>query len=284
MKQFIEIKRGAEMPRLGMGTWFLGENPHRRNQEIEALRGGIEAGIHLIDTAEMYGSGRSEEMIGEAIAPCNREELFLVSKVYPQNAGKARLEKSLDQSLRLLGTDYLDLYLLHWRGGIPLRETVECMEAMVKKGKIKNWGVSNFDKTDMEELWRVPNGQNCAVNQVLYHLGSRGIEYDLLPWQREHHVPVMAYCPLAQAGSLRRGMVSNHALKQVAEKHNISVMQLLLAFVLQDENVIAIPRSCKKEHVLQNAAVRDLELTKEDMEILNQAYPSPTRRVPLDIV
>ena len=136
----------------------------------------------------------------------------------------------------------------------------------------------------MEELWRVPNGQNCAVNQVLYHLGSRGIEYDLLPWQREHHVPVMAYCPLAQAGSLRRGMVNNHALKQMAEKHNISVMQLLLAFVLQDENVIAIPRSCKKEHVLQNAAVRDLELTKEDMEILNQAYPSPTRRVPLDIV
>lgn len=284
MTKFIKLKNGDTIPRLGMGTWFLGEKQKTREQEIDALQAGIKARVTLIDTAEMYGNGKSEVLIGEAIKPFDREKLYLVSKVYPHNAGRGKISRSLDQTLEHLGTDHLDLYLLHWRGSIPLRETVECMEEFVQQGKIKSWGVSNFDTDDMEELWSVPNGNHCVVNQVLYHLGSRGVEYDLLPWMVQHNVSLMAYCPLAQGGNLRKEMQRNPILLKIAEKHGITVMQLLLAFVLQNEHMIAIPRSGKKEHVLENTAVQGVTLSKEDLADLNKAYPAPGMKMQLDIV
>lgn len=284
MEKYIQLKNETFMPRLGMGTWFLGENPHTRESEKEALRTGIEAGMCLIDTAEMYGDGLSEQLIGQVIREYDRQSLFVVSKVLPSNAGRKRIKKSLDHTLKLLRTDYLDMYLLHWPGSIPLEETVMCMEEFVTEGKIRAWGVSNFDTDEMKELMGVPNGDRCAVNQVLYHLGSRGIEYDLLPWQEKRQIPVMAYCPLAQAGSLRNDIIKNKKLMCIAKKHGITVMQLMLAFVLHRESVIAIPRSKKKEHVLENAKVWDITLDKEDMEIINIEFPAPNRKIPLDIV
>ena len=203
----ITLASGATVPALGQGTWYLGDDPAARAREISALRTGVGAGMRLIDTAEMYGGGRSEKLVGEAIANTPREELFLVSKVLPENAGEKHIFQCCDATMKRMGVDYLDLYLLHWRGSVPLAETVRCLEQLKEMGKIKNWGVSNFDIDDMEELWRIPQGRNCQVNQVLYHMGSRGIEYSLLPWMREHQVALMAYCPLAQGGSLRRGLL-----------------------------------------------------------------------------
>lgn len=284
-KEFtLTLKNGVSMPRLGMGTWFLGENPRAEQTEIDALRAGLDNGMQLIDTAEMYGEGRSERLIGKAIRGYDRKDLFLVSKVYPHNAGRKHMFHSLEQSLANLGTDYLDLYLLHWRGSVPLKETVECMEQLVQEGKIRSWGVSNFDTDDMEELFSVPNGCHCAVNQVLYHLGSRGIEYDLLPWLTQHQIPVMAYCPLAQGGELRRGLLKAPVVQKVAKAHSVSEMQVLLAFVLRQKNVIAIPRSGHAEHVLENMQAADLELTCEEYARLDQAFPAPNRKTYLDIV
>ena len=284
MQNDIKLKDGTLLPRIGMGTWLLGDKTENRQQEIEALQTGIDMGIKVIDTAEMYGRGRSEQLVGQAISKYNREDIFLVSKVFPHNAGRQSIGKSLRQSLNFLNTEYLDLYLLHWRGSIPLRETVECMEELASEGKIRRWGVSNFDVDDMEELINIPGGENCAVNQVLYHLGSRGVEYDLLPWLEQHDIPLMAYCPLAQAGDLREELLGSRELQNIAEKYQISVVQLLLAFVLQKKNVLAIPRSGKREHVLANWAVRDLILEQEDLQIIDEAFPAPTRKVPLDVV
>lgn len=283
-KYTLKLNKGMEIPRLGMGTWFLGENKKTEEQEIKALRAGIDAGIQLIDTAEMYGSGKAEQLIGKAIQGYERDKLFLISKVYPHNAGRKHIFKSVQQTLKNLKTDYLDMYLLHWRGAIPLEETVACMEQLVKEGKIKSWGVSNFDTDDMEELFEIPEGTHCAVNQVLYHLGSRGVEYELLPWLEEHHVPLMAYCPLAQAGELRKELLENQTVKQIAEQHGVNEMQILLAFVLHQENVIAIPRSGKAEHVLQNQMVWDITLSDEEYAALNAAYPAPAYKTYLDIV
>ena len=284
MLDTIVLKNNVIVPRVGMGAWCLGDNPSTYDRELEAIQAGLDAGIKVIDTAEMYGNGRSEMLVGQAIKEYIREDLYLVSKVLPSNAGRQRIRKSLNQSLKLLGTNYLDLYLLHWRGMVPLRETVECMEELVAEGKIRSWGVSNFDMDDMEELMRIPGGENCAVNQVLYHLGSRGVEYELLPWLTQHDIPLMAYCPLAQAGGLRTELLGSRDLIRIAEKYQISVVQLLLAFVLQKENVFAIPRSSRKEHILANWKVCNLVLGKEDMEIIDQAFPAPGHRVPLDIV
>lgn len=283
-KDTLTLNNGMKMPKIGMGTWFLGENKKTEETEIEALRAGIDAGIQLIDTAEMYGNGRSEKLIGKAIQGYDREKLFLVSKVLPNNAGRMRIFKSVQQTLKNLKTDYLDMYLLHWRGGIPLEETVSCMEQLVKEGKIKSWGVSNFDTEDMEELFQIKEGKHCAVDQVLYHLGSRGVEYDLLPWLEEHHVPLMAYCPLAQAGTLRRGLLENKVVKQVAQNHGVSEIQILLAFVLRQKNVIAIPRSTKADHVLQNQEACKIILTGEEYAMLDAAYKAPTHKTYLDIV
>ncbi|MCR4744955.1 MAG: aldo/keto reductase [Lachnospiraceae bacterium] len=284
MENEIKLRNGMLMPRLGMGTWYIGEDRASEKEEIEAIRAGLDAGQSLIDTAEMYGNGASERLVGKAIEGYSRDKLFLVSKVLPHNAGRKNIFDSLEASLKRMGTDYLDLYLLHWIGSVPFEETVECMEKMVKDGKIRSWGVSNFDTSDMKELFEIENGTNCVVNQDLYHLGSRGIEFDLLPWMRENNVALMAYCPLAQGGDLRSELLSNESVKKVASKHGISEIQTLLAFVLHEKNAIAIPRSGKKEHVLANWEVRNIELDEEDMDLLNRAYPKPNRKMHLDVV
>lgn len=284
MERRVTLPDGTFVPAIGQGTWFLGEQRSQMEQEKEALTSGVAAGMTLIDTAEMYGSGKAESLIGKTIAGMDRSSLFLVSKVYPHNAGRKNIFKSCMASMERMGTDYLDLYLLHWRGGIPLEETVACMEQLKKEGKIRRWGVSNFDTSDMEELWSVPGGKNCAVNQVLYHVASRGIEYDLLPWMRERHVPLMAYCPLAQGGDLRRGLYENAVLKKIASSHGASISQVLLAFVVRDGSTIAIPRSSRKEHTLDNADADGLVLTEAELSELDREFPAPARKVYLDIV
>ena len=262
----------------------MGEHETKRSSEIEALRWGIEHDMTLIDTAEMYGEGASEELVGEAIAPYAREQLTLVSKVYPWNAGMDRIFDSCEQSLKRLGTSYLDLYLLHWRGSIPLAETVSCMEQLVRNGMIRRWGVSNFDTDDMEELYRVPNGDHCQTDQVLYHIGSRGTELHLQPWLREHQTPLMAYCPLGQGGTLNSGMTKNTVLKQIAERHQASVFQIMLGFVLRNGNVCAIPKAGRTSHVKANREAADITLSPQEIEQLNSAFPAPKHSVGLDMV
>lgn len=278
----ITLAAGDIVPALGQGTWYLGDDPAQRAQEVSALRTGMGAGMRLIDTAEMYGDGRSEKLVGEAIAAAPREELFLVSKVLPENAGEKHIFQCCDATMNRMGVDYLDLYLLHWRGSVPLAETVRCLEQLKELGKIKNWGVSNFDIGDMEELWRIPGGRNCQVNQVLYHMGSRGIEYSLLPWMREHRVALMAYCPLAQGGALRRGLLTDPAVLAVAEKHRATPIQVLLAWCIRDGNTIAIPRTGHPDHTLENAGANALLLDEEDLALIDRQYAPPTRKMPLD--
>lgn len=282
-KYRVKLPDGTLVPRLGQGTWHLGENPARRKSEIETLKFGIELGMTLIDTAEMYGNGSSEILVGEAIKGI-RDKLFIVSKVYPHNAGLKNIFKSCENSLKRLNTDHLDLYLLHWRGSIPLEETIEGMEKLIKGGKILRWGVSNFDIDDMKELFKLVNGKHCTTNQVLYHLGSRGIEYDLLNWQEENHMPIMAYCPMAKAGELRRGLAENSTVRDIAAKYGVKPLQILLAWCMRSNNVIAIPKSSTKEHVLENAQSNFVELTEEDLQQLDTAFPKPHKKVPLDIV
>ena len=275
---------GTTMPRLGQGTWYLGEKSSARKEELAALRTGIEKGLTLIDTAEMYGEGLSERLVGEAIAPYARETLHLVSKVYPWNAGRKDIFTACENSLRRLNTEYLDTYLLHWRGSVPLEETAECMEELVCQGKIRSWGVSNLDLEDMEELWESGSGQHCRVNQCLYHLASRGVETVLLPWMRQHDMPLMAYCPLAQGGTLRSRMLQSSVLQELASGKNCTVWQLMLAFLLSDPYVIAIPRTGKAHHAEENAAAAAIVLTDEEKQLLNAAFPAPKRREMLDIM
>ena len=274
---------GVPAGRIGQGTWCLGEDPATQKQELAALRTGIEAGMTLLDTAEMYGDGASEALVGQAVRPYARETLYLVSKVYPFNAGRANIFASCEASLRRLGTDYLDLYLLHWRGRVPLAETAECMEELKAKGRIRAWGVSNLDTDDMRELLAVPGGANCAADQLLYHLGSRGIEYDLMPLLAEHGIAVMAYCPLAQAGRLRRGLSNNAAVQSVAAAHAASAQQVLLAFLLTRPDVVPIPRTAHAAHAAANAVAADLTLTPAELAALEAAFPAPDHKVELDM-
>ena len=283
MNHQVTLRNGITVPALGLGTWYLGENAATYAQEKKALSAGIDAGMTLLDTAEMYGGGAAEDLLGDVIRKYDREKLYIVSKVLPGNANRRHLNDALRDSMDRLGVDYLDLYLYHWRGGTPLAETVACLEEAKAAGKIRAWGVSNFDISDMEELWQVPGGKNCLVNQVLYHVGSRGIEYSLLPWMREHNVALMAYCPLAQAGSLRRGLMTNPALKAVAERHQATVAQVMLAFAIRDGHTIAIPRSAHAGHTLENAGADAITLTPEDLAQIEAAYPAPTRKEWLDM-
>ena len=283
MKHIVKLKNGAEVPALGLGTWYLGDDAGRRASEIAALRTGIEKGMTLIDTAEMYGGGRSERLVGEAIKGTERGRLFIVSKVLPNNAGRRGIFRSCEESLQRLGTDYLDLYLLHWRGSVPLAETVECMEKLERDGMIRGWGVSNFDTDDMEELRRVKGGDGCLVNQVLYHAASRGIEYSLLPQMRERGVALMAYCPLAQGGSLRRGLFRSRALNDIAARRGATVAQILLAWAIRDGNTVAMPRSSSPEHTAENAGADTIELTAEELAAIDREFAPPRRKEPLDI-
>ena len=271
------------LPALGIGTWEMGDDPKLHDEEIAAIRAGLDAGLSVIDTAEMYGNGRSEELVGEAIKPYPRAKIFLISKVLPQNASAKRMRQSLQNSLQRLQTDYLDLYLYHWRGMVPLSETVSELQALQNEGLIRSWGVSNFDLDDMQELWQLPEGQNCVVNEDLYNLETRGIEYSLLPWQREHHVPLIAYSPLGRGPKMGSTMMKNEAVLQVAEEHQASTYQILLAWVMQQPDVLAIPKSSSSKHLLSNLKALDIELTPEDLQILEKAYPKPEHKEPLAI-
>ena len=285
----LRLPDGAEMPRLGQGTWQMAEDDTRAAREIAGLRHGFELGFRLIDTAEMYADGRSELLVGQALRGFPREQQFIVTKVLPQNANRRRIFSSLDRSLAHLGTDWVDLYLLHWRGDADLSEAVACMEELKQQGKIRRWGVSNFDVQDMEDLWRVPDGRNCCVNQILYNLGSRGIEYDLLPWQREKNIPLMAYCPVGQAGALvtqdrvsKEQMVRDDNVRAVAAAHGCSIVQVLLAFVLRLPDMAAMPKAVGFDHIDENWAVRGITLTDEDLDRLSRSFPAPTAKLPME--
>ncbi|MFB8372424.1 aldo/keto reductase [Paenibacillus taichungensis] len=279
----IQLPDGTTLPAIGQGTWYMGEKQSSRREEVQALRHGIERGMTIIDTAEMYAEGGAEEVTGEAIKDC-RDDVFLVSKVYPHHADRKQMITACERSLSRLGTDRLDLYLLHWRGGVPLEETVEALEQLKQSGKILRWGVSNLDTEDMQELWNVPSGQHCAVNQVLYHAASRGIEYELLPWLRERRIPVMAYCPLAQGGRLRKELLEHSVICEIAKDRGVSPSQIALSWVIRDGDILAIPKAVQLNHVAENAAAMDIILTQDEIIRLNEAFPAPKGKVPLDIV
>jgi len=283
MKHVVTLKNGVAVPALGQGTWYLGDNRSTHDAEIAALRKGIECGMTLIDTAEMYGNGRSEALVGEAIRSYPREQIFLVSKVLPSNAGREGMARACEASLMRCGTDYFDLYIYHWRGSIPLAETVDCLEELRQQGKIRAWGVSNFDIDDMEELMRLPGAEHCQVNQVLYHLGSRGIDYSLLPWMEANGIALMAYCPLAQGGSLRRDLLTSPALLRVSKKHAAAPTQILLAWAIRSGHAIAIPRTRQAAHTELNAKADRIALDADDIAVLDAAFPPPTKKMRLDV-
>jgi diketogulonate reductase-like aldo/keto reductase len=273
----VTLKSGDRVPVLGLGTWRMGEHRSERAAEVAAIRLGLDLGITLIDTAEMYGNGGAEEVIAEAIAG-KRDGLIIVSKVYPHNASRAGVIAACERSLKRLRTDRLDLYLLHWRGSVPLAETVAAFEALRKDGKIRNWGVSNFDTGDMDELAALGKGGNCASNQVLYHLGSRGIEWQLLETCKKAKVMVMAYSPLGQGPLLRKP-----ALKTIAGKHGVDPSAIALAWVLRQPGVIAIPKAVKPDHMRANLKALEVKLDADDLKALDVAFPPPKRPAPLDM-
>ena len=274
----IPLPSGQAIPILGLGTWRMGEHTKQRQNEIHALRHGLDLGISLIDTAEMYGEGGAEEVIAQAIAH-RRSQAFLVSKVYPHNASRRGAIVACERSLQRLKTDYLDLYLVHWRGTVPLAETLEAFQALQQAGKIRSYGVSNFDVEDMEEASTLAGGKAIATNQVLYNLMRRGIELNLLPWCRQRQIPVMAYSPVEQGRLLR-----NRTLQEMAQQRSVSAAQLAIAWLLHQENVIVIPKSSSIAHVEENRAALDLKLSAAELAALNTAFPPPRQSVPLEML
>lgn len=275
----IRFANGAEVPALGQGTWNMGEKASRKQEEVRALQLGLDLGLTLIDTAEMYGEGGAEEVVGEAIAG-RRDEVFIVSKVYPHNASFDGAQQACERSLRRLKTDCIDLYLLHWQGHHPLAETFDAFEALKKAGKVKAYGVSNFDLETMDEAlsYGAP-----ATNQVLYNLSKRGIEFDLLPWARQRQMPIMAYSPLETSGREQAALLDNPGLKAVADAHGVTPAQIALAWVLHQDGVIAIPKAVDPVHLRANRAAADIVLTNDDLAALDHAFPPPRRRRPLDM-
>jgi diketogulonate reductase-like aldo/keto reductase len=274
MTRSVSFPDHCLVPALGQGTWRMGEDSRLRQQELAALRAGIDLGMTLIDTAEMYGDGGAETLLGGAMAGL-RDKVFLVSKVYPQNAGRGRIERACEASLRRLKTDHLDLYLLHWRGSVPLAETVEGMEALVAAGKIRRWGVSNLGQGDMEELFRA-GGTQCATNQILYNVTVRGPEFDLIPQLSQHHIPTMAYSPVGQGR-----LPQSPALSAVARRLDVTPFQVALAWVLRDPMVVAIPKATDTAHVAENRRALDLVLSAEDLAAIDADFPPPSRKTRL---
>jgi diketogulonate reductase-like aldo/keto reductase len=265
----------VQVPVIGQGTWHMGEIPGRREAEVSALREGVERGMWLIDTAEMYGEGGAELVVGEAIAGM-RDKVFLVSKVYPHNASRRGVAEACERSLKRLKTDVIDLYLLHWRGQYPLAETVEAFELLREQGKIKRWGVSNFDVGDLEELAEPA----CATNQVLYNPQARGVEFDLLPWQQKRGLPLMAYSPIGQGSDL----LSHPVMTEVADRHSGTPAQIALAWLLREPGVIAIPKAVSPEHIRFNAEAAAINLSADDLTLIDSAFPRPARKQPLQMV
>jgi diketogulonate reductase-like aldo/keto reductase len=277
MKQ-VRLPSGETVPALGMGTWMIGENRSSRAEEIATLQRGIDLGMTLIDTAEMYGEGASEQLVGEAIKG-RRDEVFLVSKVYPHNASRKGMAAACERSLKRLGVDCLDLYLLHWRGSVPLDETIEGFETLQAQGKIRHWGVSNLDPADMAELVDQAGGERVAVNQVLYNLSRRGIEWDLQPWCVEQGIPLMAYSPIEQARLLR-----HPGLRTLAGKNGATPAQLALAWLLNRDQLIAIPKASTRAHLEENFAALQCPLDAETIAELDRLFPPPRRATPLEML
>jgi diketogulonate reductase-like aldo/keto reductase len=276
----VSLPDGRRVPALGQGTWRMGEKKKAHAGEVAALRLGIDLGMTLIDTAEMYGEGGAEKVVADAIED-QRDHVFVVTKVYPHNASPTKLPKACERSLKRLRIDTIDLYLLHWREKyIRLAETVEAFEKLRSAGKIRRWGVSNFDLDDMKELLAIESGSVCATNQVLYNLENREIEFDLLPWCQEHEIPIMAYAPVGHG----RGLLDNAALKKIAKHHAATTAQVALAWVLQQPGVIAIPKASDKTHVRDNARSIDIKLTKEDLADLDREFPLPKSKKSLPIL
>ena len=265
----VKLSSGESVPQLGLGTWHMGESGRVRQPEIDALKLGLDLGMTLIDTAEMYGNGGAEEVVAAAVQG-RRDECFIVSKVLPENSTKAGTIAACERSLKRLKTDRIDLYLLHWRGHPRLEETLAGFEALLASGAIRYWGVSNFDVDDMEELLALPGGTACASNQVLYNLRRRGIEAGLLPWSRARNIPIMAYSPIDQGRLLR-----DRALTGVAIRHRATPAQIALAWVLRQKDMMVIPKATTLEHVRENRAALDIVLTERDLGELNRAFPPP---------
>jgi diketogulonate reductase-like aldo/keto reductase len=276
----VSLLDGARVPALGQGTWHMGENPRAHKDEVAALRLGIELGMTLIDTAEMYGEGGAEKVVADAIEG-QRDRVFVVTKVYPHNASRTELPKACERSLKRLRIDAIDLYLLHWRErSTQLAETVEAFEKLRAAGKIKRWGVSNFDVDDMEQLWSIESGANCAANQVLYNLENREIESGLLQWSQKNEIPIMAYSPVGHG----RGLLESATLKKIAKRHDATPSQIALAWVLRQSRVIAIPKASREKHVRENARSIEIELTNEDLADLDREFPSPKSRKSLPML
>lgn len=274
----VALPSGESVPALGLGTWRMGESRARRAAEVAAVRAALDIGYRLIDTAEMYGDGGAEEVIGEALAghPVGREQLFLVSKVYPHNASRSDVLAACARSRRRLRVERIDLYLLHWPGSVPIGETVDAFETLKARGEIREWGVSNFDVAELEELAAVADGGRCAANQIYYSASHRGVEFALLPWQRARRIPTMAYSPIDQ------GALDGHrALSRVAERHRATAAQVALAWLLRHPDVIVIPKAVDPRHLADNFAAASLTLTDEDLAEIDRAFPPPRRKSPL---
>ncbi len=272
------LPSGEPIPVFGLGTWMMGEVDKKRADEVAALKLGLDLGATLIDTAEMYGDGEAEDIVGEAIAG-RRDGLFLVSKVLPENASRKDTVAACEGSLKRLRTDRIDLYLLHWRGSTPLQHTLEAFIQLQREGKIRHWGVSNFDTDDMEELLALPGGDTCATNQVLYNLKRRRIEYDLVPFCRERNIPIIAYSPIEQGRLL--GVA---ALKEIASRHEATTAQVALAWLLGKPATIVIPKATNAVHLRENFAALDLELTDDDVAVLDRAFPPPEKKYALEML
>ncbi len=278
LNRTVSLPGGEAVPALGQGTWNMGERPAARAEEIATLRLGLDLGLTLIDTAELYGDGRSESLVAEAIDG-RRDEAFLVTKVLPSNASREGTIAACERSLRRLRTDRIDLYLLHWRGSHPLADTVDGFEALRRAGKIRHWGVSNLDPADLRELWSLPEGRHVAANQLLYNLARRGIEWELLPWLRERSIPVMAYSPIEQARLLR-----DRRLKEAAKRYGRTPAQLALAWLLSRPDVIAIPKTAHRERVRENTQALQRPLSAEEAAELDRLFVPPEGPTPLEMI
>lgn len=274
----VALPDGSGLPRLGLGTWRMGEHMRRRADEIAVIRLALELGVTLIDTAEMYADGGAEQVVGEALAG-RRDEAFLVSKIYPHNASRRGVSAACERSLRRLRTDRIDLYLLHWRGAHPLAETIDAFERLREAGKIRHWGVSNLDVADMEELAALPAGARCATNQVHYSASARGVEFDLLPWMRARRMPMMAYSPIDEGR-----LADNATLAAIGARHGVSAAQAALAWVLRHPDVVAIAMTTRASHLHANRGAVELRLSPADLAELDRRFAPPARKVPLSVI
>ncbi len=272
------LPSGAEIPTFGLGTWRMGEDARQRAAEVKALRHGLDLGVRLIDTAEMYGDGEAEHIVADAIG-ARRDDVFIVSKVLPEHSSRRGTIAACERSLKRLKTDRIDLYLLHWRGSVPLDDTVEAFEELVEAEKILHWGVSNFDIADVGELWKTPGGKAVASNQVLYNLSRRGIEFDLMPWGRQHGIPTMAYSPIEQGR-----LLGHPVLREIASQHSATPAQVALAWAMRHDDVIVIPKASTLAHVEEDLKALDVLLTHDDFVALDRAFPPPRKPEPLDML